>query len=72
MVPGAVAFLVVCRRDLDESVVHDLTQQLFKTFPRLSGAEASLRFLNLDEAPASPVPLHPGAARYFRESELSR
>ena len=64
--------VVVCRRDLDESVVHDLTQQLFKTFPRLSGVEASLRFLNVDEAPATPVPLHPGAARYFRESELSR
>ncbi len=64
--------VVVCRRDLDESVVHDLTQQLFDTFPRLSGVEASLRFLNLDRAPATPLPLHPGAARYFRERELSR
>jgi TRAP transporter TAXI family solute receptor len=63
---------VVCRRDLDEGVVHELTQQLFQTFPKLSGVEASLRFLNLDEAPATPVPLHPGAARYFREKELSR
>lgn len=64
--------VVVCRRDLDESVVHDLTQQLFDTFPRLSGVEASLRFLNLDRAPATPLPIHPGAARYFRERELSR
>jgi hypothetical protein len=67
-----IDMVVVCRRDLDESVVHDLTQQLFNTFPRLSGVEASLRFLNLDEAPATPMPLHPGAARYFRERELSR
>jgi hypothetical protein len=67
-----IDMVVVCRRDLDESVVHDLTQQLFTTFPRLSGVEASLRFLNLDEAPATPMPLHPGAARYFRERELSR
>ncbi|MFA5909633.1 MAG: TAXI family TRAP transporter solute-binding subunit [Vicinamibacterales bacterium] len=64
--------VVVCRRDLDESVVHDLTQQLFDSFPRLSGVEASLRFLDLDRAPATPLPIHPGAARYFRERELSR
>lgn len=64
--------VVVCRRDLDEAIVHDLTQQLFDTFPRLSGVEASLRFLQLDRAPATPIPLHPGAARYFRERELSR
>jgi TRAP transporter TAXI family solute receptor len=67
-----IDLVVVCRRDLDESVVHRLTERLFQTFPHLSGVEASLRFLNLDEAPATPVPLHPGAARYFRERELSR
>jgi hypothetical protein len=67
-----IDMVVVCRRDLDEPVVHDLTQQLFNAFPRLSGVEASLRFLNLDEAPATPMPLHPGAARFFRERELSR
>lgn len=64
--------VVVCRRDLDEAIVHDLTQQLFDTFPRLSGVEASLRFLKPDRAPATPIPLHSGAARYFRERELSR
>ena len=64
--------VVVCREDLDESLVYALTAQLFEAFPRLSGVEANLRFLNLDEAPATPIPLHAGAARYFRERELSR
>jgi TRAP-type uncharacterized transport system substrate-binding protein len=27
---------------------------------------------NLERAPATPVPLHPGAARYYRQRELSR
>jgi TRAP transporter TAXI family solute receptor len=67
-----IDMVVVCRRDLDEALVHDLTRQLFDTYPRLSRVEASLRFLNFDEAPATPVPLHPGAARYFRERELLR
>jgi hypothetical protein len=64
--------LVICRSDLDEALVHDAIKVLFVVYPRLSDVEATLRFLNLDEAPATPIPLHPGAARYFRERELSR
>jgi TRAP transporter TAXI family solute receptor len=67
-----IDMVVVCGRDIDESLVYDLTKQLFIAFPRLSSVEASLRFLNFDEASATPIPLHPGAARYFRERELSR
>jgi TRAP-type uncharacterized transport system substrate-binding protein len=64
--------LIVCRRDLDEKLVYRLTEQLFTVFPRLARVEATMRFLNLEEAPATPIPLHPGATRYFRERELSR
>ena len=64
--------VVLCRRDLDASLVHDLTARLFDAFPRLTSVEATLRYLNPDEAPATPIPLHPGAARYFREREWSR
>ena len=67
-----IDMMVVCRRDLDESIVYEVTKQLFVAFPRLSSVEASLRFLNFEEAAATPIPLHPGAARYFRERELSR
>lgn len=67
-----IDMVVLCRRDLEESIVYDVAAQLFNAFPRLSGVEASLKFLNIDEAPATPIPLHPGAARYFRERELSR
>jgi len=67
-----VDMVVICAMDVDESLVYELTKQLFIAFPRLSGVEASLRFLNVEEASATPIPLHPGAARYFRERELSR
>lgn len=67
-----IDMVVLCRRDLDEELVYQLTAQLFEAYPRLSGVEATLRFLNVEEAPATPVPLHPGAARYFRERMLSR
>jgi hypothetical protein len=67
-----IDMLIVCRRDLDERLAYRLTEQLFNVFPRLARVEATMRFLNIEEAPATPIPLHPGAARYFRERELSR
>ncbi|MGC4080633.1 MAG: TAXI family TRAP transporter solute-binding subunit [Vicinamibacterales bacterium] len=32
---------------------------------------ASARLMNLDSASATPIPLHPGAAQYYRERELA-
>jgi len=60
--------LLLCRRGLDEATVHDLTQQFFAQLPSLS----ILSGLDLEQAPATPIPLHDGAARYYRERELSR
>jgi len=60
--------LLVCRRSLDESLVHDLTMRFFEMLPSLS----MLTLMDLDQAPATPIPLHDGAARYYRERELSR
>lgn len=67
-----IDMLIVCRRDLDERTVYALAEQLFAVFPRLARVEATMRFLNVDEAPATPIPLHAGAARYFRERDLTR
>jgi len=60
--------LLVCRRGLDESLVHDLTMRFFEMLPSLS----MLTLMDVDQAPATPIPLHDGAARYYRERELSR
>jgi hypothetical protein len=60
--------LLVCRRGLDEALVHDLTARFFAVLPSLP----MLSFMDLDQAPATPIPLHEGAGRYYRERELSR
>ena len=62
--------LLICRRDLDEAVVYDLTKHFFEALPALSSSLKALRFMDLDESPATPIPLHDGAARYYREREL--
>lgn len=65
--------LFVCRGDLDERLVHDLTEQLLDALPRLSSLlKRSLRLMDLEQASATPIPLHEGAARYYRERQLAR
>ena len=64
--------LLVCRRDLDASIVYDLTKGFFDALPSLSSSVDALRFMDLDQSPATPIPLHAGAARYYRERELLR
>jgi TRAP transporter TAXI family solute receptor len=64
--------LLVCRRDLDEGLVYDLTRRFFEALPSLSASQGALRFIDLDQAPATPIPLHDGAARFYRERELLR
>lgn len=62
--------LLICRSDLDETLVYDLTKQLFASLKTLG--RGVLRSMEVKQAPATPIPLHPGAARYYRERELSR
>lgn len=63
--------LLLCRRDLSEAVVHEITSRLFDILPSLS-LSRGVEFVDLDQAPATPIPLHDGASRYYREQELLR
>ena len=63
----AVDRLLVCRSGLDERVVYEVTKAFFKALPDLSLIYAPLRQMNAEDALATPIPLHEGAARYYRE-----
>ncbi|SRR5260221_4885589 len=62
-----VDLLLVCRADLDNQLVYELTRALFEEVP-----QRIRRQLDPQRGPATVIPLHPGAARYYRERELSR
>jgi TRAP transporter TAXI family solute receptor len=64
--------LLLCRDSMPESVVYELTRTLFEALPELSSVESAARMINVVNAPATPVPLHAGAARYYRERDLFR
>jgi TRAP transporter TAXI family solute receptor len=64
--------LLVTRRDLDEQIGYELTKQFFVALPKLSALVSSLQQVDVHRASATSIPLHDGAARYYRERELFR
>ena len=61
-----VDLLLTCRADIDEDIAYRLLEAYFAMRP---GTRLPV---DLERAPATPIPLHPGAARYYRQRELSR
>jgi len=67
-----VDVLLLTRDDLDDELVRRLTSALFDVLPQLAASNDFLRLMDARRAPATPIPLHSGAALYYRERELSR
>jgi TRAP transporter TAXI family solute receptor len=61
--------LLLCRDTLDRGIVYRVTQTFFDALPELSSSDQQLRQMDVEDAPGTPVPLHEGAARYYREQE---
>lgn len=67
-----VDVLLLTREGMDEELVRRLTSALFDVLPKLAASNDFLRLMDTRRAPATPIPLHSGAALYYRERELSR
>lgn len=63
--------LLLCRDTLPEELVYRLTKAFFEALPGLRDHPAA-RFIDAEQGLASPIPLHAGAARYYRERELTQ
>lgn len=62
--------ILLCRAGLDEQVAHALTRAIVDVVSRRDLDIEPLRLMNLGMASSTVIPLHPGAARYYREREL--
>ena len=65
-------WLLVCRNDLSEELVYRLTREFFAQLPAMAHAFGEAALIDPEQAPAAPIPLHAGAARYYREREILR
>ncbi|HZI80530.1 MAG TPA: TAXI family TRAP transporter solute-binding subunit [Vicinamibacterales bacterium] len=65
-------WLLVCRSDLSEDLVYQLTRTFFAQLPAMARTHGEAALIDPEQAPATPIPLHAGAARYYREREILR
>lgn len=68
VVTAAVVNFLITRSDLADELVYQMTKAIFDNLDAMVAAHAAARQMSVEAAPKdSPVPLHPGAERYFKE-----
>lgn len=68
----AIDNVLVCRAQLPADLVYRLTLTLFRGLSSIASVHASVRQIDPENGAATPIPLHDGAGRYYRERELFR
>ena len=67
---GIPNFLIASAK-MDDQTAYEITKAMFENLPRLVQAHAAAKGIRLENAAkGSPVPLHPGAAKYYKEKGL--
>ena len=70
---AAVVNYLVTSAVVSDDLAYQMTRLVFESLPELANAHAAGKEIKLDKAAGgSPVPLHPGAIRYYREKGLIR
>ena len=63
--------ILVVRDDVSEEDVYQITKTMDENLPFLNNIHPATKAMALDKAIAGlPLPLHPGAARYFKEQGI--
>jgi len=67
----AVVNFLVTHSDVSEELAYQMTKQLFEHLPELESAHQAAREISLEKAAEGmPLPLHPGAERYYQEEGM--
>lgn len=67
----AIPNFLIASQDMSEQTAYEITKAMFENLDRLVQAHAAAKDIKLDHAAVgAPAPLHPGAAKYFREKSL--
>ena len=68
---AAVLNYLVTHEGMKEETVYEMTKSIYENLGDLGAAHAAARSIKLENAmEGMPIPLHPGAARYFKEKGL--
>ncbi|WP_246318899.1 TAXI family TRAP transporter solute-binding subunit [Peteryoungia desertarenae] len=67
----AVVNFLVTHSDVSDDLAYEMTKQLFENLPDMVAAHQAANAIKLEEATKGmPIPLHPGAERYYKEKGM--
>src|SRR5262245_5407127 len=64
--------MLIDRDDLPGQLVYRLTKAFFDSLPSLAQVDLGAALIDPEQGATTPIPLHPGAARFYREREILR
>ncbi|OAN49853.1 C4-dicarboxylate ABC transporter [Paramagnetospirillum marisnigri] len=67
---AAVRNFLVTHDGVNDATAYAMTKALFANLPELHSAHSAAKEIVPDQAAKSPIPLHPGAEKYYREVGL--
>ncbi len=60
--------ILACRADVDEDAVYQITKAIYENLPFLNAIHGATKVMAVEKAISGlPLPLHPGAAKYYKE-----
>lgn len=67
----AVVNFLVTHSEVSDETAYQMTKQLFENIPALTAAHKAAENIRIEDAlKGMPIPLHPGAERYYKEKGL--
>ncbi|MFZ9715249.1 MAG: TAXI family TRAP transporter solute-binding subunit [Pelagibacteraceae bacterium] len=67
---GIVNFLITSKQ-VSDKIAYDMTKHLFENLPALVATHSAAKSININNAlTGMPVPLHPGAEKYYKEKGI--
>ncbi|MDD0998157.1 TAXI family TRAP transporter solute-binding subunit [Pseudomonas sp. TNT2022 ID1044] len=65
----AITNILVTREDIPDDVAYQMTKLMFENLTRLGNSHSAAKDIKLQNAARNlPIPLHPGAERYYKEA----
>jgi TRAP transporter TAXI family solute receptor len=65
----AITNILVTREDVSDDVAYQMTKLMFENLTRLGNSHSAAKDIKLQNAARNlPIPLHPGAERYYKEA----
>lgn len=65
----AITNLLISHSDVPDEIAYQMTKLMFENLDRLVNSHSAAKAIKLEEATKSlPLPLHPGAERYYKEA----